>query len=460
MLSYHGPVDGNPPGRKDPSLNELESELTHARNHLDDIAEQVAKLRAVSASRVVAPPPEPVPVPVAPKPASSPKPASTSPLPPPVASSLKGTQAAIPSPRPSSVSEAAAREATRPRSATGSIAVSVVGVGGGGGNTVSRLATFAGASAGRDMRTVAVNTDAQALAQSKAETTILMRADGLGAQVGRGAGGDPKIGAHAARASSEAIATAVAGSDIVFVTAGMGGGTGSGATPEVARAAKATGALTVGVVTKPFGFEGVRRMGQAEEWMEALTEATDALVVVSNDRLLSHLPPGTSIDDAFSAADDVLRQAIFGIVDIVMDTGLINVDFNDLRAVMEGAGPSLVGIGSSEGSAAEAARNAVQCPLLETAAEDAMGIVFNVRGGHELSLKEVHLAAEAVSEITHPEANIIFGAPATLTAVPSFPGFSSPPFPSPVGRVGSELTPTPLRRQAPPSTSASWTRWR
>lgn len=294
------------------------------------------------------------------------------------------------------------------------ISVRIVGVGGSGGNTLNRLAPHVAPYGPAVMRTLAINTDRQVLEASLADETMLVAAppDAAGGRrhLGQGAGGDPTVGAAAARAHAADVDAALEGADMVFVTGGMGGGTGSGAAPEVARLARERGALTVGVVTRPFGFEGTRRREAAERAIEALAAETDALVVISNDRLLSQLPEGTSVTRAFAAADDVLRQAICAVAEIVLDTGLINVDFNDLRAVMCSSGPALVGIGVADGSAAEAARAAIACPLLETAAADAQGIVFNVCGGTQLSLREVHAASDAISAIAHPDANIIFGA--------------------------------------------------
>ena len=294
------------------------------------------------------------------------------------------------------------------------ISVRIVGVGGSGGNTINRVAEHIAPFGTDAVRTLAVNTDAQVLGLSAAHETLLIGApaDSTGGrrQLGQGAGGNPAVGAAAALAHATDVAAALDGADMVFVTGGMGGGTGSGAAPEIARIARAAGALTVGVVTRPFGFEGSRRRDAAEAAIAALGANTDALVVISNDRLLSQLPHGTPMGAAFAAADETLRQAICAVAEIVMDAGLINVDFNDLRAVMSNAGPSLVGIGVAEGSAADAARAAIACPLLETAAADAQGIVFNVCGGRRLSLREVHAAADAISSIVSPDANIIFGA--------------------------------------------------
>lgn len=301
------------------------------------------------------------------------------------------------------------------------IAVRIIGVGGSGGNTINRLAAHVAPYGGEAMRTLAINTDRQVLETSRAHETILISAppDAAGKRrhLGQGAGGDPSVGAAAARAHAADVGAALEGADMVFITGGMGGGTGSGAAPEIARLARERGALTVGVVTRPFGFEGTRRREHAEAAIADLAKHTDALVVISNDRLLSQLPAGTSVEHAFAAADDVLRQAICAVAEIVLDTGLINVDFNDLRAVMSDSGPSLVGIGMADGSAAEAARAAIECPLLETAAADAKGIVFNVCGSQQLSLREVHAAADAISSIVAPDANIIFGARLRLSAV-------------------------------------------
>lgn len=283
--------------------------------------------------------------------------------------------------------------------------IKVLGVGGGGGNAVNRMVES-------DIQGVefwSINTDAQAQARALAPHTL-----NIGDQVtrGLGAGGIPDVGRQAAEESREQIAKAVAGSDLVFVTAGMGGGTGSGAAPVVAEVAKDMGALTVGVVTKPFGFEGRKRMKQAEAAIENFRDRVDTLIVVSNDKLLQIVPEGTPVKDAFLVADDILRQGVVGISEIIVRPGLINVDFADVRAVMGDAGTALMGIGTGRGKsrAEDAAVAAVASPLLDFPIRNAQGIVFNIVGGRDLTLSEINKAAEVVYQNVHPNANIIFGA--------------------------------------------------
>ncbi len=282
--------------------------------------------------------------------------------------------------------------------------IKVVGVGGGGGNAVSRMA----ASNLKGVEFWSINTDAQALAQS---STVNRLQIGQKLTRGLGAGGNPAIGQKAAEESSEEIAAILKGADLVFIAAGMGGGTGTGGAPVVAQIAKASGALTVGVVTRPFSFEGKRRTKQAEEGIQALQEAVDTLIVIPNDKLLSVISEQTPVHEAFRVADDVLRQGVQGISDIILIPGMINVDFADVRSVMADAGTALMGIGMGSGKsrAREAAITAVSSPLLETSIEGAKGVLFNITGGLDLSLHEVTVAAEIIAEAVDPEANIIFG---------------------------------------------------
>lgn len=284
--------------------------------------------------------------------------------------------------------------------------IKVVGVGGGGGNAVMRMIET-GVS-GVDF--IAINTDSQALARFDGICATI----NIGSQVtrGLGAGGVPDNGRKAAEESRAEIMKHVSGSDLVFVTAGMGGGTGSGAAPIVAEMAKESGALTVGVVTKPFGFEGRRRMQQALVSVEKLRATVDTLIIVSNDRLLQIIPENTPLQKAFSVADDVLRQGVVGISEIIIRPGLINVDFADVRTIMGDAGTALMGIGRGSGRARaqEAAASAISSPLLDFPIEKAKGVVFNIVGGNDLTLQEINAAAEVIYEAVDPNANIIFGA--------------------------------------------------
>eukprot|EP00277_Geminigera_cryophila_P027013 CAMPEP_0179464976 /NCGR_PEP_ID=MMETSP0799-20121207/46665_1 /TAXON_ID=46947 /ORGANISM="Geminigera cryophila, Strain CCMP2564" /LENGTH=329 /DNA_ID=CAMNT_0021269043 /DNA_START=282 /DNA_END=1267 /DNA_ORIENTATION=+ len=254
-----------------------------------------------------------------------------------------------------------------------------------------------------------INTDAQALSRSLAPNTC-----NIGAKLtrGLGAGGNPEIGRKAAEESRDLIGEAVSAGDLVFVTAGMGGGTGSGAAPIVAEVAKEMGCLTVGVVTKPFAFEGRRRMQQANDAITNLRDKVDTLIVVSNDKLLQIVPDNTPLQDAFSVADDILRQGVVGISEIIVRPGLINVDFADVRSVMADAGSALMGIGTGSGKtrAQDAAVAAISSPLLDFPIERAKGIVFNITGGQDMTLHEINAAAEVIYEAVDPNANIIFGA--------------------------------------------------
>ena len=281
----------------------------------------------------------------------------------------------------------------------------VVGVGGGGVNAVNRMveAGIAG------VEFLAVNTDLQSLQQCTADVTVH-----IGALVtrGLGSGANAELGRLAAMEEYDQVKSLLKGSDMIFITAGEGGGTGTGAAPVIARIAREVGALTVGIVTKPFGFEGTKRAHQAEAGIEALGDEVDTLIVVPNNRLLSVLDKQTSMVDAFRVADDVLRQGVQGVSDLVTLPGLINLDFADVRTVMSGAGTALLGIGMGHGEhrAIDAATAAVASPLLETSMDGARSILLSITGGSDLSLWEVNEAAKAVSEAAHPAANIIFGA--------------------------------------------------
>jgi len=282
--------------------------------------------------------------------------------------------------------------------------IKVVGVGGGGCNAVNRMIDEEVSS----VQFVGINTDAQALARCEAPVRIRI---GEKLTKGLGVGGDPERGERAGEESRDEIVDAVRGAEMVFITAGMGGGTGTGASPEVASVAREVGALTVGVVTKPFGFEGTRRRQQAEEGIADLRERVDTLIVIPNDRLLEVCGPEVTVEEAFRAADDVLRQGIQGIAELITLPGEINLDFADVRRVMENAGPALLAIGraSGEDRAAAAARAAVSSPLLDVTIEGATGVLFNVAGSRNLSLHELHAAAQVINEVVAPDAEIIFG---------------------------------------------------
>ena len=283
-------------------------------------------------------------------------------------------------------------------------AIRVVGVGGGGSNAVDRMV-----DAGLGASFVVCNTDAQALRRSSAGTKIRI---GEAITGGLGSGGNPEIGRRAAEEDEAKIAHAVAGADLVFVTAGLGGGTGSGAAPIVAANARDQGALTIAVVTKPFGFEGSHRLRVAEAAAAELAANVDALIVVPNDRVADVLAEDASMIDAFGVVDDVLHQAVQGIIDLITAPGLINLDFADVRSVMQDAGPALIGLGRGTGEhrATDAARQAIASPLLEASIDGARGILFNVSGPPDLRLREVRQAAEVIRERADPDANVIFGA--------------------------------------------------
>lgn len=285
--------------------------------------------------------------------------------------------------------------------------IKVIGVGGGGSNAVNRMLES-------DMQGVEfwiVNTDVQAL---KMSTLPLDNRLQIGAQLtrGLGAGGNPEIGMNAAEESRALVEEALQGADMVFVTAGMGGGTGSGAAPVIAGVAKSLGILTVGIVTTPFSFEGRKRSLQAQEGISALRYCVDTLITIPNDKLLTAVSQSTPVTEAFQLADDILRQGVKGISDIITVPGLVNVDFADVRAIMADAGSSLMGIGTGSGKsrARDAAMNAIQSPLLDVGIERATGIVWNITGGSDLTLFEVNAAAEVIYDLVDPNANLIFGA--------------------------------------------------
>ncbi|ALC98843.1 cell division protein FtsZ [Actinomyces sp. oral taxon 414] len=282
--------------------------------------------------------------------------------------------------------------------------IKVVGVGGGGVNAVNRMI-----EAGlRGVEFIAVNTDAQALLMSDADTKLDVGRD---LTRGLGAGADPSIGRKAAEDHEDDIREALEGADMVFVTAGEGGGTGTGAAPVVARVARELGALTIGVVTRPFAFEGRRRATQAEDGVHNLREEVDTLIVIPNDRLLQIADRNISVVDAFKQADQVLLQGVQGITELITTPGLINVDFNDVKSVMQDAGSALMGIGSAagDGRALAATEQAIASPLLESSIDGAHGVLLFFQGGSDLGLFEISEAANLVREAVHPEANIIFG---------------------------------------------------
>jgi cell division protein FtsZ len=283
--------------------------------------------------------------------------------------------------------------------------IKVVGVGGGGSNAVNRMVD-AGLS-GVDF--IAANTDAQALLVVDADMKVHIGAESTR---GLGAGADPEVGKAAATESRDELKDAIKGSDMVFVTAGEGGGTGTGGAPIVAEIARELGALTVGVVTRPFGFEGRKRADQAMMGIEELRDNVDTLIVIENDRLLQVVEKRTSIIDAFRLADDILRQGVQGITDLITVPGIVNLDFADVRAIMSDAGSALMGIGTASGEnrAAEAAHTAVSSPLLESSIEGATGILLNISGPPDMGLFEVNEAAEVVTSAADQNANVIFGA--------------------------------------------------
>jgi cell division protein FtsZ len=332
--------------------------------------------------------------------------------------------------------------------------IKVVGIGGGGVNAVNRMIELA------------INTDAQALLMSDADVKL-----DVGREItrGLGAGADPEVGRRAAEDHAEEIEEALAGSDMVFVTAGEGGGTGTGGAPVVARIAKSIGALTIGVVSKPFGFEGKRRMDQAETGVAMLKNEVDTLIVVPNDRLLEISDRGISMLEAFTTADQVLLAGVQGITDLITTPGLINLDFADVKSVMQGAGSALMGIGSARGAdrAIKAAELAVASPLLEASIDGAHGVLLSIQGGSNLGIFEINDAARLVQEAVHPEANIIFGAviddtlgdEVRVTVIAA--GFDSEPAPksqdqrrssfvTPAAKASEAKTPAPAAEQAAP----------
>ncbi len=333
---------------------------------------------------------------------------------------------------------------------TSAARIKVIGVGGGGGNAVNRM--IASNVAGVEFW--CVNTDAQAIAQSQAHRCLQI---GQKLTRGLGAGGNPAIGQKAAEESREDLAAALKDADLIFITCGMGGGTGTGAAPIVAEVAKEQGALTVAVVTRPFTFEGRRRASQADEGIEALQSRVDTLIVIPNDKILSVISEQTSVQDAFRVADDVLRQGVQGISDIINLPGLINVDFADIRSVMADAGSAMMGIGIASGKsrATEAAVSAISSPLLEGSIEGAKGVVFNITGGTDLTLHEVNAAAEVIYNVADANANIIFGAvidpqmqgEVQVTVIAT--GFSG----EPISRTRATTKTTPLTNR--PLTAAS-----
>jgi cell division protein FtsZ len=327
----------------------------------------------------------------------------------PRAESAPAPRAAAPAPAPAADpyarSSASYDESPWGAKVAGSPVIRVVGVGGAGVNAVNRMVE----AEVQGVEFLAINTDLQSLQQSTADITLH-----IGPQVtrGLGAGSNPDLGRQAAMEEYDRIKSLMKGSDMVFIAAGSGGGTGTGAAPIVARIAREIGALTVGIVTKPFGFEGSRRAQQANVGIEALHAEVDTLIVVPNNRLLSVLDKHTSMVDAFRVADDVLRQGVQGVSDLVTLPGIINLDFADVRTIMSEAGAALLGIGMGVGDkrALEAAEQAVSSPLLETSMEGARSILLSITGGKDLSLWEVNEAAKAVAAAAHPDANIIFGA--------------------------------------------------
>jgi cell division protein FtsZ len=283
--------------------------------------------------------------------------------------------------------------------------ITVIGAGGGGSNAINRMIE-AGV---QGVEFITVNTDAQALVHSHAPVTLRI---GDKLTKGLGAGGNPQVGSKAAEESSESLFDSLRGSDMIFVTAGMGGGTGTGASPIIAQIAKEVGALTVGVVTKPFEFEGARRRAVAEQGIAMLKEQVDTLITIPNQRLLQMVDKNTPFMEAFRIADDVLRQGIQGISDLITQTGIINLDFADVKSIMQEAGSALmaIGHGSGEGRMVNAARMAIESPLLEISIEGATSVLYNITGGPDLSLLEIDEAAQIIAQSADPDANIIFGA--------------------------------------------------
>lgn len=333
--------------------------------------------------------------------------------------------------------------------------IKVLGIGGGGSNAVNRMIK----EGLQGVEFVAVNTDAQALMLSNAPQRVRI---GEKLTKGLGSGGLPETGSKAAEESGEELYEVLRGADMVFLTAGMGGGTGTGAAPVVASIARELGALTIGVVTRPFTFEGSKRRKVAEEGISRLKEEVDTLIVIPNDRLLQIVEKRVSLQDAFGIADDVLRQGIQGISELITVPGLINLDFADVRSIMSEGGAALmaVGRGAGEGRASQAAQEAISSRLLDVTIDGARGILFNITGGDDLSLFEVNEAAEIIRETSHPEANIIFGAvidealedEVRITVVAT--GFdSSAPGSQPAQRTAAAQA--PVRSEARPASEAS-----
>jgi cell division protein FtsZ len=334
--------------------------------------------------------------------------------------------------------------------------IKVVGIGGGGVNAVNRMI-----EAGlKGVEFIAVNTDAQALLMSDADVKLDV---GRELTRGLGAGADPEVGRKAADDHADEIEEVLRGADMVFVTAGEGGGTGTGGAPVVARIARSMGALTIGVVTRPFTFEGRRRANQAESGIDALRAEVDTLIVIPNDRLLSISDRGVSVLDAFRSADQVLLSGVQGITDLITTPGLINLDFADVKSVMQGAGSALMGIGSSRGDdrAVQAAELAISSPLLEASIDGAHGVLLSIQGGSDLGLFEIHEAARLVQEAAHPEANIIFGAviddalgdECRVTVIAA--GFdNAPPTPRTNGRGVGQVAPARTAAAVPPANVA------
>jgi cell division protein FtsZ len=342
--------------------------------------------------------------------------------------------------------------------------IKVVGVGGGGVNAVNRMIDVGL----QGVEFVAVNTDAQALLMSDADIKLDI---GRTLTRGLGAGSDPEVGRQAAEEHLEEIEEVLKGADMVFITAGKGGGTGTGAAPVIAEVAKNLGALTIGVVTRPFAFEGRRRSNQADQGIQRLKEKVDTLIVIPNDRLLAIADERTSIVDAFKMADEVLLQGVSGITDLINVPGIINTDFADVKMVMSNAGSAIMGIGTGtgEGRAVNAAKHAITSPLLEASIEGARGILLNIAGGNDLTLHEVNQAAAIIHDVAHPDANIIFGnviddalgdlVRVTVIAA-GFDRFDEAPAPQgrPQQRAPRPGMNTPTGPPAPPGSSAPGTR--
>ncbi|MFD1504111.1 cell division protein FtsZ [Georgenia yuyongxinii] len=328
--------------------------------------------------------------------------------------------------------------------------IKVVGIGGGGVNAVNRMIEVGL----KGVEFIAINTDAQALLMSDADVKLDV---GRELTRGLGAGADPEVGKKAAEDHAEDIEEVLRGADMVFVTAGEGGGTGTGGAPVVARIARSLGALTIGVVTRPFTFEGRRRSVQADSGIDALRAEVDTLIVIPNDRLLSISDRGVSVLDAFKSADQVLLSGVQGITDLITTPGLINLDFADVKSVMQGAGSALMGIGSARGEdrAVQASELAISSPLLEASIDGAHGVLLSIQGGSDLGLFEIHEAARLVQEAAHPEANIIFGAviddalgdEVRVTVIAA--GFDEGSGPSSSGKLASRINPAAAAPAAP-----------